>query len=71
MSKYEEYVCTYYPDNWGEKYVPHLGEPIVRCRGCKHYEEPQPKNGWNGYCTTKEHDTVPDGFCKWGERRSE
>ena len=44
------------------------GEEIVRCRDCKHFAT----NIHGSYCM-KSVTTLskPDGFCKWGERRSE
>ena len=45
-------------------------EEIVRCRDCKHYD-PCEKDG---ICLRLKFFHVyvePDGFCAWGERRSE
>jgi len=66
-----EYIINSEDYALGMATIPYLRDEIVRCRDCKRYELPQPKNGWNGYCMTNEHDTVPDGFCAWGERRGE
>ena len=49
-------------------------EPIVRCRDCIHYKpDPNPIDpGWPMWCEDTGRDLVqPDGFCAWGERRSE
>ena len=79
-----EYICTYMPDNWGEKYIPHLGEEIVRCRDCRHF------NDYHGKCHRQAgvliddygtrriedltdmlvlYDAEPYGFCAWAERK--
>ena len=52
-----------------------VGEQIVRCRDCKHYA----KHEW--VLVTDVSDVchfwadgvkvAPDGFCKWGERRTQ
>ena len=36
---------------------------VVRCRDCKHYNE--------GFCVGyhAHHDTMPDDFCSYGERK--
>ena len=51
-------------------------EEIVRCRDCKHYNEKTYEwvNGWTRtYTTCALFDgcrVEPNGFCAWGERRS-
>lgn len=46
----------------------HWGVPVVRCRNCKHY-----KTGDAGSYCCKSITTLhnPDGFCAWGELRSD
>lgn len=43
-------------------------EPIVRCRDCMHDAKDT-----DGICYRFDHEhfNQPDGFCAWGERRSE
>ena len=80
----DEYVCTYMPDNWGEKYRPHLGEPIVRCRDCRYMETYHPfdvntmklSEYAEYHCESSQFsnwdwpiEVEPSGFCAWGERR--
>ena len=38
---------------------------VVRCRDCKHYNE--------GFCVGyhAHHDTMPDDFCSYGERKDD
>lgn len=38
---------------------------VTRCRDCKHYNE--------GFCVGyhAHHDTMPDDFCSYGERRTD
>ena len=43
-----------------------LGEEIVRCRDCKHYE---PNTYSHFTCELLTFHVQPDGFCAWGERR--
>jgi hypothetical protein len=46
--------------------------PIVRCRDCKHYDKSDA--GCSYFVLAKNkllHIGNPDGFCAWGERRSE
>lgn len=70
----EEYVCACISDNWGPKYIPRLGEEIVRCRDCVHYTDNEwviatdvehVCHFWHGEPTKVE----PGGFCAWGERK--
>ena len=48
-------------------------QPIVRCRDCKYLCDDGSTwgCGWHCSCLTTNDGTPPDGFCKWGERRSE
>ena len=39
-------------------------EEVVRCRDCKHY-------GLGRRCGWSKRFVTPDGFCSWGERKSE
>lgn len=56
-----------------------LHEEIVRCRDCKHFTPKGAHKFENGkvnadYCTYVRSwmlQITPDGYCKWGERRSE
>ena len=51
----------------------HGKEEIIRCRDCKRcarYETWNPE-GEAFNCNFWWSDTEPDGFCAWGERRSE
>lgn len=70
MSEYEEYVCRFYPDSWGEKSITLFGVPIVRCRDCKfgvdggEYCAEDCADSWDWRCVE------PDGFCAWGERKA-
>ena len=43
----------------------HVGEEIVRCRDCEHYED------YGGCCMRRYQPmaVTPDGFCAWAERR--
>ena len=50
------------------------GEPIVRCRDCKHYYEVEnyhPQGNYDSRCCkyfdTYNDEVEPDGFCAWGE----
>lgn len=53
-----------------------LHEEIVRCRNCKHYNDQEP-DGEIGTCNLGLEDTglvsivEPNGFCSWGERRTD
>lgn len=69
MSEYEEYVCRFYPDSWGEKSITLFGVPIVRCRDCAHYTDDEME--YYHYCGNWCEQVEPDGFCAWGERRDE
>ena len=77
MSDSKEYVCTHMPDNWGEKYRPHLGEPIVRCRDCVHGIKADLSGNWyecmkpDGNGDYARYEVESDGYCAWGERRDE
>lgn len=43
-------------------------EEIVRCRDCEYYIDSD--LFYNPFCSfMNDHDTQPDGFCKWGERK--
>ena len=44
-------------------------EEIVRCRDCKRYVEDEMEY-WH-YCNNWCGQVKPDGFCAWGERRSD
>ena len=49
-------------------------EPIVRCADCKHYKPwvlSRPENGSDCVLNKVEVDVSFDGFCAWGERKSE
>lgn len=46
-----------------------LGEEIVRCRDCKHYTDDEME--YYHYCGQWCEQVAPDGFCAWGERRSD
>jgi len=52
-----------------------LGERIVRCRDCKHYEPYRTyKHGIMNRCIDENgnsHRREPDDFCSWAERRTE
>lgn len=50
-----------------EKWLP-VREEIVRCRDCKRWESGD--CDWNHYYDDPVDDQ-PDGFCSWGERRSQ
>lgn len=73
-----EYIVDYelIPLKWRDGYGLSdidLTEEIVRCRDCKRcvrYETWNPE-GEAFNCNHWGSDTEPDGFCKWGERRSE
>ena len=45
--------------------------PIVRCRDCKHMEEDDPDCLEGAFYCDRCGYVKPDGFCKWGERKSE
>lgn len=60
-----EYVTFWYHDD-----LPSMehGEEVVRCRGCKYYDD------YTGCCTRRDYvapiASTPDGFCAWGERKT-
>lgn len=59
-------MSEYITDERGEVY----GE-IVRCRDCKHYHEAGVAS-YTPFCEwMNDADVTPDGFCAWGERKSE
>ena len=65
-----EYITGEYITVW-ESGLPDMfpGEEIVRCRDCVFYDD------YLGSCIRGNAHQVfaaePDGFCKWGARRSE
>ena len=68
MSDKEEYV-GWLSDEWNE--VLDMRQPIVRCRDCKHYHEAGIAS-YTPFCEwMNDSDVTPDGFCAWGERKSE
>lgn len=78
MSEYEEYVCRFYPDSWGEKSITLFGVPIVRCRDCVFFtadvstvDERGEQIATGNLCEWTELWTEPDGFCAWAERRTD
>ena len=50
-----------------------LHEEIVRCRDCRYLCDDGSTwgCGWHCSCLTTNDGTPPDGFCAWGERRTE
>ena len=47
-----------------------LGERVIRCRDCKHFEDVMGQTECER--SSGEHFSVePDGFCAWGERMEE
>jgi len=71
MSEYEEYVCRFYPDSWGEKSITLFGVPIVRCRDCVYFDKYENDEISVCYRFDNEQPIVePDGFCAWGEKRT-
>ena len=46
-----------------------LGEPVVRCRDCKHLNKLSRKHEAYACCLTC-MEVSPYGFCAWGERRT-
>lgn len=74
MSEYEEYVCRFYPDSWGEKSITLFGVPIVRCRDCVHYKPYRThQHGMMNRCHDEHghtHKRDETDFCSRGERRA-
>ena len=82
MAEYEDYIITIAPNDKVRDLVRCCRSfaPIVRCRDCKHstgdgtccwyfshYEQVGDDHEWDEV----PDDVEPDGFCKWGERRSD
>lgn len=47
---------------------------VIPCRDCRYYKkDPNPIDpGWSMVCEDSGRDMLePDGFCAWGERRSD
>lgn len=65
-----EYITEFFGSSSGGSYAERR-EPIVRCRDCKHFLADE----LGEVCGLFEFEMVDgemaDGFCKWGERRSE
>lgn len=54
-----------------EKWLP-VREEIVRCRDCKHYTYADKEHGNDDWCGKHEHIAWSvNGFCAWGERRTD
>ena len=55
------------------------GEEIIRCRDCEHYDPKRYGCWWFAHAERQQDyswadepsDVEPDGFCSWGERKSE
>lgn len=57
-----------------DKYEPVEIHELIRCRDCKHYKPwvlSRPENGGDCVLNKVEVDVWFDGFCAWGERKSE
>lgn len=74
----KEYICRFIGESGQHRAVYERTEckPLVRCWDCAYAVD----NDWFGYlqCNRPDEDggylrvpTEPNGFCKWGERRSE
>lgn len=79
MSEYK-LVCDIALDNerfrvWGfaGDVTPEKREEIVRCRDCKYLVDDDSVWVCDSFCANIGFNdgTPPDGFCSWGERRSE
>ena len=61
MCKRVERICQVDPEGW---YAPVIGEELVRCKDCKH---------WDGVdtCDVIDAPVLDNDFCSMAERRSD
>ena len=74
-----EYVCDCYEHGTGEPWAHvgsnHVHEQVVRCRDCARATWGETFGGIRTLVCRRfqsfNHETTPDGFCAWGDRRAE
>ena len=64
MCKRVERICQVDPEGW---YAPVIGEELVRCKDCQHYEA-QSGYFW-GMCGVNAHDVDKTDWCCWAEKK--
>ena len=64
MCKRVERICQVDPDGW---YAPVIGEELIRCKDCQHYEA-QSGYFW-GTCGVNAHDVDETDWCCWAEKK--
>ena len=68
-------VCGKYKATGGVNKCEHYAEDVVRCKDCKHYMEYPVNNVDKRKCCyvhlLTPHFMLEDGFCSYGERRTD